>query len=307
MSEVFKGIYRDMPSSQYHTIRDTYSSSQLKDLLEDPEIFYKKYILKTIERESISAFDVGTYFHTSILEPDKLKAECAVYGGIRRGKEWEAFKEANANKAIITQSELTQAEGIVEAVRNSPVAMNRISRGEAEISAFVPIVISKGEIFSEDGKSIVGKYGWEKTSIKIDKKNCVHLTIKVRADLLADTYILDLKSTTGNCKSEVSMRRKVSDYQYDLSASLYLDMFSIATGRTISEFLWTFASKDLFNSKTYIASEENVMIGRAKYRKALLVLASCISDKWQFEDAIGILKPNVWELEHIKPKSEDLL
>ena len=63
-------------------------------MLEDPEKFYKEYITKEIPRKEVSAFDVGTYFHTAILEPHLLEKECAVYpGAVRRGKEWDAFKE----------------------------------------------------------------------------------------------------------------------------------------------------------------------------------------------------------------------
>lgn len=305
-TKIPNGIVTDLTSAQYHAMKGTYSSSQLKDLLKNPKIFHKKYILKTEEKLEMPAFDIGTYFHTSILEPEKLQIECAVYKGIRRGKEWEAFKEANKGKAIITESELAQAEMLVQAVKDSPVAMGRLSRGTPEISAFTNLTIFAGEIFSECGK-ILGRHGWEKTKLKANKKTGVPLTIKVRADLLADDFILDLKSTTGDCESEYDMRGKVSNYFYDLSASLYLDIFSLVKDRKISEFIWTFASKDIGNSKSYIATEENILVGRAKYKKALLTLANCINNKWAFEDAMGFLAPNAFELEHIRQKSEDLL
>ncbi len=301
-----QGLYNDMTSAEYHGHKGTFSSSQLKDLLEDEEIFYRKHITKEQERETSTAFDVGTYFHTTVLEPDKVQDECAVYEGVRRGKEWDAFKAANPNKAILIPSEHKQALGLVEAVRNSPVAMGRISQGSPEVSAFVDINVSCGEIFNLSGQ-ILGKYGWEDTKEKVDKKNYLTLPLKVRADLLADDFILDLKSTSGNAKSEFTVRQTVSKYSYDLSAALYLDLFSCATGLVKSEFIWTFASKDYFNCKNYYATSENIMVGRAKYKKALLRLADCIHNNWVFEDYLSPLAPQMFELEHLKIKGESLL
>jgi hypothetical protein len=299
------GLIYDMSSQEYHSKAGTYSSSQLKYLLEDPEIFYKKYVTKEIEREENPVFDVGTYFHTSILEPEKIKTECTVFEGIRRGKEWEKFKEDNKGKAIITKTELEQATNLTAAVKNSPIAMGRLERGSPEVSAFEELFISRGEIFSTCGM-LLGRYGWEDTKLKPGKDQ-IPLTLKVRADLLAETFILDLKSTTGNTKNEFNMRASISKYQYDLSAALYLDIFTLATGKVISEFIWTFASKDVGNSKSYMATDENIQVGRAKYKKALLKLADCIAEDWKFEDTLGTLAPNIWELEYIKPKGADLL
>ena len=297
------GLIEDMSSEEYHGMAGSYSSSQLKDISEDPEYFHKKYILKEIEREENSVFDIGSFFHTSILEPHKIKSECAVYKGIRRGKEWDAFKEANKGKAIITESESSQAETLVKAVKNSSIAMGRISRGKPEVSAFTELIITGSEIYSPK-KLVLGKYGWEKvTSVP----NGTKIIVKVRADLLGDSFILDLKSTGGNTKSENAMRQKVSAYNYDLSAALYLDIFSEVTGRDYNEFIWTFASKDWGNSKSYVASSDNIQIGRVKYKKAILNLGNCIKNNWKFEDSLGILNPQMFELEHLKQRAEDLL
>ena len=306
-SKKLQGLVEDMSSEEYHKYPGTYSSSQLKSMLEDPELFHRKYIAKTEEKSTGAHFDVGTYFHTSILEPQKLKTECAVFTGIRRGKEWESFKETNCGKAIITESELKQAEGLVEAVKNSPVAMGRLGRGKPEVSAFVDVTVSCGDIFAPNG-DVLGKNGWEPAKgRKVSKKKSTVIPLKTRADLLAEDFILDLKSTTGNSKNEYAMRGSVSKYSYDLSAALYLDIFTLATEKVISEFIWTFASKDCFNSRSYVASNENIQIGRAKWKKAVLSLSEYIENGWVFEDYLAILNPNMWELEFIKVRGEDLL
>lgn len=304
------GIVADLTSEEYHNMGGTYSSSQLKTMLEDPDMFYRKYITKELERESIPAFDIGTYFHTAILEPEKLHSECAVYTGIRRGKEWEAFKSANQGKAIITVTELEQAQSLVSAVKSSPIAQEYLSNGLPEISCFAELFVFHAEIYCNG--LLLTPDGWVETNdFHIAVANGIKVVIKVRADLLGNTgYILDLKSTTGNVKDARSMRTKVSTYSYDLSAALYLDIFTAAGGRIYGTFIWTFASKDYGNCQNYIASDMNIKIGRAKWSKAVILLADRISANWMAEDEMLILEPQFYETEWITPKtieSEDLL
>lgn len=301
------GIIKDLSSEDYHGIPNVFSSSQIKDALDDIELFYKKHITKAIERVETPAFDIGTYFHTAILEPHKVEKECVVFRGIRRGRAWEDFKVTHAGKAIITDSEFRQAEGIIEAVKNSPVAMNRIRRGEPEVSGFLELVVDGGQIYAKNKKMILGPFGWELPSYSPDLKRSVTIGVKVRADLLGEDFILDLKSTTGNAKSEFQMRQSVSKYNYDLSAALYLDVFSALLNKPMTDFVWTFASKDSFNSKSYLASADNIRVGRAKWKKAVLNIAKAIKDNWEFEDRLGILEPQTFELEYLKQKGEELL
>ena len=302
------GIVTDLTSEEYHNMGGTFSSSQLKTMLEDPEMFYRKYITKEIERESIPAFDIGTYFHTAILEPEKLSHECAVYGGIRRGKEWEAFKVVNAGKAIITTTELDQANSLIYAVKSSPIAQEYLGKGKPEISCFAELYIFHTEIYCNG--LLLTPDGWVETNyFSLAKSKGLKVVVKVRADLLGDTgFILDLKSTTGNVKDARSMRTKVSSYSYDLSAALYLDIFTAAGGRLYKTFIWTFASKDYGNCQNYIASDTNIKIGRAKWSKAVCLLVERIESGWKFPDEMMILEPQFFETEWIKPiiELEDL-
>ena len=296
-----------MSSVEYHGTPGTHSSSQLKDCLGDDELFYKKHIAKEIEREEIGAFDVGTYFHTGVLEPHKLKEECIAYTGkIRRGAHWEAFKKKHDGKTIVTKVQISQAEKLVECVKNSPVAMGFIKKGKPEVSLFVELAVHGGEIFAPHRSWILTRNGWEFTTQKIPK-DAIRIIVKVRADSLGSDFVLDLKSTTGNAKDEREMRNKISYYNYDLSASFYLDIFSIGVNSNMKKFLWTFASKDFHNTRTYVASDNNVLIGRAKWKKAILRIADGIRNKWTFSDILAVLEPNAYELEHIQQNEIDLV
>lgn len=275
-------------------------------MLEDPELFYKKYVTKEIERESMAAFDVGTYFHCAVLEPHLLEKETVVFqGAVRRGKDWEEFKALHTGKAIISKTEKVVADKLIAAVHDSPISMKFLGNSDPEVSAFVELYVMGDEIFAfrDDECFYLSSTGWVNTSMDYDEEDIkdfgVKLTIKVRADALGrgDGVISDLKSTTGNAKKDHEMQTKVASYQYDLSAALYLDVFTHASGTEYHTFVWIFASKDVGNCKAYKASEKNIMVGRAKWKKAVVELAKYVQNGWTFEDSLGELEPPYYSLD----------
>lgn len=297
----------DLTSQEYHTLKGTFSSSQLKDMIKDPEYFHRKYIAGTEEREEIDAFNVGTYFHTAVLEPHILEKECAVYTGpIRSGKVWEEFKATNAGKCIITAKELAVVEKLVNAVKSSPVAMGYINESQPEVSAFARLYVMEDEIFARghDGRmNLLTSFGWVPSLGDYETEEDVvdfatQVVVKVRADILCPGrgVIADLKSTTGNAKSTSEMQNKVASYIYDLSASFYLDIFTLVSGEEYSEFIWIFASKDYHNCRSFAASNKNKLVGRAKWRKAVLEIAKYTRNKWKFQDELGVIAPTYYNM-----------
>jgi hypothetical protein len=305
-TEFFKEVYLDLSSEDYHGLRGTYSSSQLKDAIADMEVFYKKYISKEIGREEIDAFSTGTYFHTLVLEPHLIDKECAVFKGVRRGAKWEAFKAENEGKAIITEKQKAQAERMAKVTKESPIATELIDKSTPEVSAFLTLLVDfeNNEVYTYDKEMRLTTHGWEFLDFEVPEisETARYLTFKVRADALGieDGYILDLKSTTGNAKDEYSIRKKVSNYSYDLSAAMYLDIFSAVYGKDFDTFYWTFASKDYDNCKNYRASLKNILVGRAKWKKAVIEIAKAEANEWVFEDEMAVLEPEMYQLEWIK-------
>lgn len=294
----------DLSNKEYHGGEGIYSSSQMKAMIEDPEVFYKKYISKELEQKRIAAFDVGTYFHTAILEPHKLEEECAVFtGGIRRGKEWDAFMAEHGHKAIITQAEYESAQRMIEAVKASPICMGVLKGAKSEVSASIVIYVYSNAVFTIRENKLYRLFlgGWKLDATDIEEvlEWGVRIQIKARADSInvERGIISDLKSTTGNVKSVHEVKTTVANYDYDLSAAFYMDIFTMCAERIMESFIWIFASKDAGVAKAYQASEESIKVGRAKWRKAAIDLAFYINRDWKFSDSLGEIGPVLYNRE----------
>lgn len=295
----------DLPIGEYHSTPDTFSSSQFKDILKDVDLFHAKHIAKTVEREEVAAFDVGTYFHTGILEPHKLKLECAVFPHkVRRGQHWDAFKKEHSGKAIVTEQQKYVAERLIRAVQDSPIAQKYL-KGEPEVSLFVEINVHAGEIYAPYFGKLLTPLGWV-DGPKKRLNGAFKMIVKVRADLLGQTFISDLKSTSENARCNFSTRYTMKRYGYDLSGALYLDLFSLMRPE-LEDFIWIMASKDNYTSRSYRAEPETILVGRRKYMKAMRLMAECAQNGWQSVDYLDTLSPLPEELEWLKEKDTDLL
>lgn len=304
LGPVLHRLIRDMSSEAYHGSAGTWSSSQLKDIIDDEEVFIKKYIKKEIPREEREAFDTGTYFHTGVLEPHKVSKEISVFSGkARYGKVWDDFKAKNKGKTVITSKQKEQGDGMIKAVKASPVSMEYL-KGEPEVSLFVQLVVWRGKIYAPFYGKVLGRNGWEDS--KPPGKGGFELVVKVRADCLGDTFVSDLKSTSGKATQKFSVRNSISKYKYDLSAALYLDLFSLIR-EEVSAFIWIFASKENPCAAPWIASERNILVGRAKWSWAVKRLADLAAAEWQIPDYLREAEPLQHELDWLIEKETDLL
>ncbi len=113
------GIYLNIPFGEYLQW-PIMSQSTLKEG-QKSMAHLRAAMLK--ERVKIPTDDMtlGSALHTAFLEPNEAKDRIAVFtGSARRGKEWEAFREDNAKRIILTANQNTQLVGMVESLRRHP-------------------------------------------------------------------------------------------------------------------------------------------------------------------------------------------
>ena len=136
-----------------------------------------------------AAFLVGKYFHTAILEPDKLKSFKIIESTTRNTK---AYKEMSGGELCLLQHEVDKIEAMTDVIMQNKVCSDLI-RG-AEVDYEQPSII---DLFGNKWKG--------------------------KADIINhdDGVIVDLKTTADINKFKSSAYR----YNYDSQAYLYQKLF----------------------------------------------------------------------------------
>jgi len=135
------------------------------------------------------ALVIGNYFHTAILEPDKLKSFKIVKSSSRNTK---MYKEISGGEMCLLEHEADMIERMIERIESNDIFNNLIKKGNVEYE--VPNV-----------KELFGNL-W-----------------KGKADVVNhdDKLIIDLKTT-----SDIdNFRRSARRYNYDSQAYIYSQMF----------------------------------------------------------------------------------
>jgi hypothetical protein len=110
----------DCTIEEYHATKGSWSHSQMEVFLEDPALFHGRFITGAYPREESKDFDIGTIAHQAILAPNGVNDVLAIIPtsvlsekGERRGKAWQEWSAANADKIQMKRSE---AEGVIRIV-----------------------------------------------------------------------------------------------------------------------------------------------------------------------------------------------
>ncbi len=242
----------DITNEAYHANKSHLSSSSLKLLLESPETFYQEHILgNRAERPENPNFDLGSYTHSLILEPDKM-AHYAVYSGLRKqGAAWEAFKDANKGKTILSAPQVHQAGRLHAAYQGRAEAVKLLQGGAAEHTMVAELL---------------------------------GVPCKARADYINTDkgYIADVKTTSYPADID-SFRDVIHRFHYDLSAAFYCDIAYKVYGK-IFDFYFVVLSKSDLTCEVYRASTETLSTGSGMVMQALVLYKRCqASGVWSHE------------------------
>ena len=263
-----KGIYKDLSNNDYHSEKLHLSSSNLKLLLKDPMKFYDEKILGNRKNESKAVFDEGNYAHSLILEPHTIDDEYAFFSGFRKsGKDWQNFKAQHEGKILLSKPQKHRVEKWVASYESLPVATNLISGCDAEYSLF-------------------GKL--------------MDVPVKVRADAIniEKGYIADVKTTSYDTDVD-SFKYVVDSLRYDLSASLYCQMFEQHYEKPFDFYFIVLGKKD-GQCQVYKASEQTLEKGRRDVFKALKFFKEFKKNNWQIEEKNDIIEEDTeYEIQEI--------
>lgn len=158
------------------------SNSNIYTLLSNPLALRDK-------QESNINFLVGGYFHTAILEPDKLKKYRIVEASTRNTN---LYKEFSGGEMCLLQHEVDQLELLIDKVLNNEVCKGLIRDGNVD--------------YEVPGIAEIGGVMW-----------------KGKADILnhSEKLIVDLKTTS----NILDFKRSASKYNYDSQAYIYKHIF----------------------------------------------------------------------------------
>lgn len=195
------------------------------------------------------ALSFGKALHSLLLEPERVEQDVAVWSGTRRGKAWDAFSAANADRLIVKSDEWDQAHTMAQAIRAHDVARFYLEQdGEAESS------ITWND--EATGRALKGRIDW-----------------------LCGEAIVDLKTTRD--PSQFLFGRDAARYGYHIRAAWYQDGIAALTG-TWRPYVLIAAEKDPPHDVVcYRVPPEALRAGRNEYRRLLCELAECeAADRW---------------------------
>ena len=275
MKKLINGFNEKCSNEEYHADREYKSSSALKMILKDPRQYYKNYILNESVNMNKDALSIGSYTHTRILEPHLVDVEYAIYeGGRRSGKDWEDFKEANADKTIITSSQKNMVDTMLDSFEEAEITLgNHGHEEQVKISSFFV------DGFPEE--TLCGEINGYKVKTRFDYR-------KVDTDFAS---INDVK-TTGEPLSGATVKdveEICNKWGYDVSAALYADLATQETGQK-HDFYFMFLSKKDYACRIFKASETMLERGRKKYLEAIEVLKEAEKTGIYFSNKIQELR-----------------
>ena len=253
----YKGIYKTLSNDKYHAEKKHLSSSNLKMLLKDTNQFYKDKILGEAEPLKGAFLDEGNYAHTLILEPHMKEEEYVIFDGNRKaGKAWKAFAEEHkdSGKIMLSAAQKLKVENWVGAYNKRPEAIDLVKGANKEFSLF---------------------------------SDMLGVPLKARADIInvEKGFIADVKTTASDPDLD-TFGFTVEQYGYDLSAALYVDLFSRKYNKPF-DFYFIVLGKRSITCEVYKVSDLTLGKGRKKVMNAIKIYKGCLeSGKWDNEKEV---------------------
>ena len=199
------------------------SNSDISVLLKNPSLLRK-------DKPKTTAMVIGGYFHTAILEPDKLKSFKIIQSSTRNTK---AYKEMSGGEICLLQHEVDKIELMQEAIMDNKICRELI-RAPFDLDTHVE--------YEVPGYTEILGNNW-----------------KGKADVInhEEKLIIDLKTTSDIDKFKWS----ASKFNYDSQAYIYSSLFGY-------EMLFMVIDKETLQIGLFDCSPDFYSSGEDKVRKA---------------------------------------
>jgi len=257
-------------NTEYHAMRDSWSHSQVEDLIESPALFYGRHIAipSVYPRKESKAFDWGNVADAALTHPGGMDAvariipESALNGdGHRKGAPWTRWSNEpeNAGKILLKQDECKEIVRAVQHCRENPNAARLLD--------------APGD--------------FQFTIRWIDDET--GLPLRCRIDKVAIFPEFTVACDVKTCRS-VALRKFRSDvyeYGYHRQAAMYMDGLD-EIGESADK--WTniaIGKPDPQECVVYAMKDDAIRLGREENRKYLRELADRL--------ASGDWKPRAWD------------
>ena len=278
------GVWSGQSNAHYHG-GPGISKSGLDDIAVSP-LYYQT--VKLNPKPSTDALEIGTAFHTIVLEPEKFELEymCMPDGAPKRPSDreryakkpspdtiyrcqwWDDFEAANKGKKVLSnkndpdkgiwgRDDWDTLHFMAAAIRAHPEASVLLNpeMGKAELSIYV----SK-EIYGHEGKRRLVRCRPDFTNFDFGAQ-------------------IDLKSARDATLS--GFQRATHDHRYDVQHAWYHDL-SVEAGMFNTSFFFVACEKlPPFHVGVYELEPNWVREGRLKYQRDLRIYHECLeSDLW---------------------------
>jgi hypothetical protein len=240
------GIHLNTRRDQYDLI-ERVNFSTLKHIKKSPKHY--RHAL-TNPSPDTDAKKLGRAVHIGCFEPEKFAFRVVRWdGGTRRGKEWDAFRRANADREILTENEYEECAAIQQAVRSDKRAAPYVSGGRGEVTL-----------------------AWT-DEVKDRGANNYSIPCKGRIDFDVPSAIVDLKTTRDI--TQEAFGKQVWGLDYHAQAAWYVDGYYRATGIRKPFVMVAVEHTAPYDVVVYHVPERHLEMGREQYRDWLDRLAIC--------------------------------
>ena len=247
--EVMPGVYAGVPNDLYHSV-DGLSKTTICELAKSVS-HYKMH--KAMEHKPTAAMQKGSAFHDLTLLPDVYKHDYRVSPvHTKTSKAWKAFAKENPGLTILAPRDADDVHHMRDALYDNP--------------GMKPYLSSK-TILRE-----VCMWAYDSDT---------NLLLKQRSDLIANGWLIDLKSTSGGV-GPYGFKQSCWKFDYHVQGPLYTDVATLVGLRIKGFLFFVVGSKPPFLTAIYKLNEDMEHEGRCKYKQALIDYAEykTSNDPW---------------------------